>query len=53
MKLKVMLGAMAWTLFITALHVSLNVGWAQLVQNVKIAIGKERAQLIVGFLPVT
>ena len=38
---------------ITALHVSLNVGWAELAQKVKVAIGKERAQLIVGFLPVT
>ena len=53
MKLRVILGALGWTLFITLLHVSLNVGWAELAQKVKVAIGKERAQLIVGFLPVT
>jgi hypothetical protein len=53
MKLRVLLGALAWTLFITALHVSLNIGWVQLTEKFKVAIGTERAQLVVGFLPVT
>ncbi len=53
MKLRVILGALLWTLLITVLHVSLNVGWGELVQKAKVAIGVERARLIVGFLPVT
>ena len=53
MKLKVALGALIWTLLITAIHVQLNVGWRQLVTNVKVAVGAERAEMVVGFLPVT
>lgn len=53
MKLKVMLGALAWALFVSLLHVQLNVGWDKLRHSLKVAVGEEREKLIVGFLPVT
>ena len=53
MKRRVLVGAILWTLGITTLHVQLNVGWAQLVREVRILLGGEREELIVGFLPVT
>ena len=53
MKLKVGLGALVWALLITVLHVQLNVGWAVLVDKIQVMRGEERAELVVGFLPVT
>ena len=53
MKLKVTLGALAWALFITVLHVQLNVGWSELARKMRMYMGQEREELIVGFLPVT
>ena len=53
LKLKVAIGALVWTLFISALHVQLNVGWAQMVTNLQVAVGAKRAEMVVGFLPVT
>lgn len=48
MKLKVLLGALAWTLLITAMHLQLNVGW----ERVKATL-LGRNEMVVGFLPVT
>ena len=53
MKLKVCLGALAWLVLITVGHVQLNVGWSDLTKQMKVMVGAERGELIVGFLPVT
>lgn len=53
MKFKVFVGALMWALFISALHVQLNVGWRQLGHQMKVLLGVERQELLVGFLPVT
>lgn len=53
MKRKVFLGAIAWTLLITVVHVWLNVGWTHLVRQIDVMFGERREELIVGFLPVT
>jgi len=53
MKLKVLLGALVWTLLISVAHVQLNIGWAQLTENVREWLGYKRKTLEVGFLPVT
>ena len=53
MKRKVVLGALAWALFISFLHLHLNVGWGELTHRAKVLFGVERGQLLVGFLPVT
>ncbi len=48
MNSRVLGGALAWLLFITALHVHLNVGWERLR-----GAFEGRQELVVGFLPVT
>lgn len=53
MKRKVFFGALAWLVLVSALHLHLNVGWARLASNVRVLLGRERPELIVGFLPVT
>lgn len=53
MKRKVLFGAVLWTVLITLVHIQLNVGWARLRDEVRILLGREREELIVGFLPVT
>lgn len=53
MKFKVFIGAVVWTLLISALHVQLNVGWRELGHKLKVLLGVERQELLVGFLPVT
>ena len=40
-------------LVITVAHLHVNVGWARAVDQVKVIFGLQRAELIVGFLPVT
>ena len=53
MKLRVGSAALVWALFITLLHVQLNIGWAELGAKVRVLTGERRAELRVGFLPVT
>ena len=53
MKRRLLLGVLVWTAFITALHVTLNVGWERLAQRTRALTGDPRAELVVGFLPVT
>ncbi len=53
MKLKVTIGALIWTLLITVLHIQLNVGWVKLVDKIMVTVGAQRAEMVVGFLPVT
>ena len=53
MKLKVMLGLLVWLATISLLHVQFNVGWAALADDLRVALGRQRKTLIVGFLPVT
>lgn len=48
MKSRVFVGALAWLVLITGLHVQLNVGWDRLYLKL---VG--RRELLVGFLPVT
>jgi len=52
-KLKVTLGALIWAIVITVIHVQLNVGWSRLWDRIQVMRGVERAELVVGFLPVT
>jgi hypothetical protein len=53
MKLKVLLGALLWTLLVSFAHVHLNIGWDQLNEIVREWQGHKRKSLEVGFLPVT
>jgi hypothetical protein len=53
MKRNVLIGALVWTLLISAIHVSLNVGWARFADELKFWSQDEREELVVGFLPVT
>ncbi len=53
MKLNVVVGSLLWALLITLAHVHLNVGWDQLRRRIGVARGEQRAELLVGFLPVT
>lgn len=53
MKLRILLGAVLWTVLITCLHLWANVGLTEFDQAVRVWLGTERAQLRVGFLPVT
>ena len=48
MKTKIVGGALVWTLFITLLHVQLNLGWDSIASYFA-----GRRELKVGFLPVT
>ncbi len=48
MKLKILVGAVAWLVLISGMHVHLNVGWGRLV-----GLFQGRQELLVGFLPVT
>ena len=52
-KLKVVIGSLLWTLLITLAHVHVNVGWGHLRRLIDVARGGQRAELVVGFLPVT
>ena len=53
MKRKVAIGSLLWLVLITLAHIQLNVGWSALRREVAVMTGKEREELIVGFLPVT
>lgn len=53
MKLRILLGAVLWTLLITGLHLWANVGFSEFDQAVRVWLGSERPKLKVGFLPVT
>ncbi len=53
MKRRVLIGAIFWTLLISLAHVQLNVGWRELWKSLRVMSGSERAEMIVGFLPVT
>jgi len=53
MKLRVVFGALGWLLVVTVLHLQLNVGWARLGRKIEVLLGRERPELVVGFLPVT
>lgn len=53
MKLKVLLGALLWTLLVSLAHVQLNIGWGQVGEIVREWKGHKRKTLEVGFLPVT
>ena len=52
-KRRVLIGAVLWTLLISAAHVQLNVGWRGLWKSLGVLRGTERAEMVVGFLPVT
>lgn len=53
MKKKVLLGWLIWLSLITFGHVWLNIGFDTLSHRTRVALGEEREELIVGFLPVT
>lgn len=53
MKLKVLLGALLWTLVVSVAHLHLNYGYAQLREIIAEWMGHKRMTLEVGFLPVT
>ena len=49
LKRRVLIGALSWAVFISAIHIQLNVGWRELVG----AFQPDKRELMVGFLPVT
>lgn len=53
MKRKILIGALTWLALVSALHLQLNVGWDRLANKLQVLLGRERPELIVGFLPVT
>lgn len=53
MKLKVLLGALVWTLLVSLAHLQLNIGWGELADSVREWFGRKRAVLEIGYLPVT
>ncbi len=53
MKRKVCTGAAAWLVLITLSHMHMNVGWSNVQQKIQVMLGIQRAELVVGFLPVT
>jgi hypothetical protein len=53
MKLKVAIGALAWALLISVTHVQLNIGWGSFSDRIAVMRGQQRAELMIGFLPVT
>jgi hypothetical protein len=53
MKLKVLLGLLAWLVAISLLHIQFNVGWGTLADELGVSLGRQRKSLLVGFLPVT
>ena len=52
-KLKVFVGALVWISLITLGHLQLNVGWSRAADQVRVWLGLQRPELVVGFLPVT
>jgi len=53
MKRKVLIGWLVWLSLITFGHLWLNIGFETLSKRARVALGDEREELIVGFLPVT
>jgi hypothetical protein len=53
MKAKILISAFLWLVLITVAHLWLNVGFSRIFRDVQVALGNERAELVVGFLPVT
>ena len=53
MKFRVVLGSIVWTLLVTITHIQVNVGWENFKDELRVLVGLERPELIVGFLPVT
>ena len=53
MKLRIVLGAVLWTLLITVMHLWANVGFERFGQELKTWAGVTRPRLRVAFLPVT
>lgn len=53
MKAKILTATGLWLLLISLAHVQLNIGWANAAEKVKVLLGLQRAELVVGFLPVT
>lgn len=53
MKSKLLLFSIAWLAIISIAHVAVNIGFSKLATKVRVAMGQEREELVVGFLPVT
>lgn len=53
MKLRILLGSLAWVALVTLMHVWANVGFGQFAKDVRVALGQERPTMRVAFLPVT
>ena len=53
MKLRILLGSVAWVVLVTLLHIGSNIGFAQFAKDVRVALGQERPTMRVAFLPVT
>lgn len=53
MKFKVMVGTLVWTLFISIMHIQLNVGWDRAGSFIRSLYADVQKELQVGFLPVT
>jgi len=53
MKLKIAVTTAVWLLLISLAHVGLNVGFGGFARHLRVMLGEERQELVVGFLPVT
>ena len=53
MKRKVLIGSLVWLVVVTLAHMQFNDGWSRLARDVRVYLGEERPELVVGFLPVT
>ncbi|MEO2093385.1 MAG: hypothetical protein ABGY71_04895 [bacterium] len=53
MKRAIIISAISWLALISVLHIWLNIGFERLARDFQVNLGNERAELVVGFLPVT
>ncbi len=53
MKLRIALITSVGMALVSVLHVTWNIGWSELRDDVRASFGWERSTLYVGFLPVT
>jgi hypothetical protein len=53
MKRRIGIGMLLWVLLVSISHIQLNLGWSSLRTEIAVMTGKQREELIIGFLPVT
>ncbi len=53
MKLRILLGSLAWVVLVTILHIWSNMGFERFAEEVRVSLGMARPTMRVAFLPVT